>query len=103
MDAKEEEKQNGPAHATPNVQEITRKAKQFYDTLKTELEPTNNGKYIALEVNSKRYFIGETRDEAVIKARVLFPREVLFVKRIGEVEKTYRHFPFPRFKYARIF
>ena len=71
--------------------------------MKAELETTDNGKYIVIEVVSKRHFIGETRTDAVAEARKEFPNIVMFVRRIGTVEKSSRHLPRLDQKYARVF
>ena len=88
-----------------NIQSILTKAQQQYETLRSELEPRQNGKYIAIEGDSGSYFIGETREEAVNKAKQKYPHIVVFVRRIGALEKVSRHSPqsFLTAKYARIF
>lgn len=79
---------------TPNTQEVIKKGNEIYEDKKTELEPENNGKYITIEVNSGDYFIGDTREEAVSAARIKYPKIILYVRRIGVLEKVARHSPF---------
>ena len=79
----------------PNVQRVMDLGKEIYEAKKGELEPANNGKYAAINVDSQEIFIGDTRDEAVAKARERFPKTVLFTKRIGGIEKVARHFYSP--------
>lgn len=76
---------------TPNIQELVKKAKDIYVPLKEELEATHNGEYIVIEVNSGKYFVGATKDEAMANARKEFPGILLFVRRIGELEKNLYH------------
>jgi hypothetical protein len=86
----------------PNIQDLIDKANEIYESLKAELEPKYNGKFVAIEIESKKHFIGDTRDEAVAEAKKEFPESVVFGKRIGGVEKSSRHSSyFPR--YARLF
>ena len=85
-----------------SVSEIIRRGEIKYDELKIELEKDHHGKYVVIEVESGKHFIGDTRDEATIEARKSFPNKVMFIKRIGQVEKISRHFPSPNFKHARI-
>lgn len=96
-----EEKSPVPPNA--NIQEIIKKGGEIYDTLKAELEPLQNGKHIVIEVDSNKHFIADTRDEAIAKARKEFPDKLLFVRRIGQVEKASRHFSYSHLKYARLF
>lgn len=88
-----------------NIQSILAKAEQKYETLRSKLEPSQNGKYIAIEGDSGNYFIGETREEAVNKAKQKYPKSVVFVRRIGSLEKVARHSPpyISHTSYARIF
>ena len=88
----------------PNVKDLAEKAREIYKGLKKDLEPANNGKYIVIEVNSEKTFIGDTKDEAMAKARKEFSNIVLFVRRIGELEKvSYHSSSFSAKKYAGLF
>lgn len=75
----------------PNVKELVEKAKEIYNSHKEELETSHGGEYIVIEVNSGKYFVGTTKDEAMAKARKEFPKILLFVRRIGELEKVSHH------------
>lgn len=77
----------------PNTQEVLKKGHEIYENKKAELEPENNGKYITIEVDSGDYFIGNTREEAVSAARIKYPKVILYVRRIGVLEKVARHSP----------
>lgn len=83
-----------PTINTPNTQEVIKKGQEIYESKKTELElPANIGKYVVVEVNSGDYFIGNTREEAVAAARVKYPNDILFARRIGVIDKVARHSP----------
>ena len=75
-----------------NVKELVNKARAVYGAITPPLEPANNGKYIVIEASSGKYFIGDTKDEAMELARKEFPHILLFVRKIGELEKASRHF-----------
>lgn len=96
------------ANYPPNARELANKAREIYIFLKPQLEPSNNGKYVVIEVNSGKHFIGDTKDEAMEKARKEFPGILLFVRRIGELEKN-SHYSLTSFssltskKYAGLF
>lgn len=78
----------------PNVQDLIRKGQDIYSSrLKSELEPSNNGKYLAVEVDSEDHFIGDTREEAVAEARKKHPKKLLVIIRIGGIEKVNRYSP----------
>ena len=92
-----------PISSTTNIQEIIRKGLEIYNDLKEKSDPIYIGKQVVIEVDSGKYFIGDTRDEATIKAKKEFPDKVMFVKKIGQVEKVSRHFLCSRYNYARLF
>ncbi|MGH7453365.1 MAG: hypothetical protein ACRENG_18590, partial [bacterium] len=58
--------------------------------LKKKLEPKYNGKIIAIEVESGKYFIGDTLGEAGDKARAVFPDKIFFFMRIGPNPAVYK-------------
>ena len=89
----------------PNILNITQKAEEIYAGIKNELEPSMNGKHIAIEPESGDYFIGETMDEVANKSREKYPDKISFVRRIGELDKISRHVQAPsnQFKYACLF
>src|SRR5664279_1268814 len=93
-----------PTNAPPTAQEVIKKGQEIYETKKSEFESTHNGQYITIEVNSGDYFIGNTREDAVAVARVKYPTPILYVRRIGAIEKVARHAPnyWRNNKYARI-
>lgn len=80
-------------NTSPDTQDIIKRGHETYESKKAELEPENNGKYITIEVNSGDYFIGNTREEAVSAARIKHPKVILYVRRIGVLEKVARHSP----------
>lgn len=88
----------------PNVQDILNRGKEVYEGKKADLEqPNNKGKYVVIEVDSKDSFVGETREKAVAEARTKHPRAILFVRKIGGIEKVSRHFPYStQSQYARL-
>ena len=90
--------------STPvNVNDLISKAKEIYNGLKQELEEKFKSKYVAIEVSSGKYFIGDTRDEAIAQAKKEFPDQLMFVRRIGELDKVARSsYSYPLNSYARI-
>lgn len=79
---------NNPVPTNINVQELTRKGEEIYQQeFKENLEQVHNGEYVAIEVESKQYYVGTTKEEAVAKAKKEYPNKIFFVRRIGEIEK----------------
>lgn len=96
------------ANSPQNIEEVVKKGNQIYDALQKSLnlEGSLQSKYIAIEADSEEHFIGETRDEAVKNARQKFPNAILFVRKIGGLDKVARNYPFSTsnaLKYARLF
>ncbi|MEK7534100.1 MAG: hypothetical protein AAB600_02070 [Patescibacteria group bacterium] len=77
-----------PIPSTINVQDLLKKGEEIYQQeLKSILEPGNNGKYVAIEAQSRKYFLGDTKEEAVAEAKKNFPDKIFVTRRIGEIEK----------------
>lgn len=64
--------------------EITKLGKKFYEEhLKAILEPQENGKFVAIEPDNEKYFIGTTAVEALLKGKETFPDKIFFLARVG--------------------
>ena len=60
------------------------KAQKLYETeFKSCLEPTHRGKYIAIDVPSKEYFLGSEVLEAYEKASQKYPNRTFVLLRVG--------------------
>lgn len=79
---------------------LIKKADEMYAELKSTVEPTQNGKYLALDVESGDYAIGDTREEAVSEIKKTHPNVIPLTRRIGELEKASRHISRHRPQYA---
>ena len=56
----------------------------FYEShLKTALEPTHVGEFVAIEPSAARYFLGQTATAALVAARDAMPESKFFLIRIG--------------------
>jgi hypothetical protein len=67
------------------TKELCTKGKRIYDGIKDKLEPKLNNKFVAIEVDSGDYFIGNDAIEATNKARREYPESVFFLVRIGHL------------------
>lgn len=67
-----------------SAEEIIQKGQKFYEEkLKDKLEKKFAGKFVAIEINSGKYFIGNTLEQALEKAQGKFPYEVFHSIKIG--------------------
>ena len=66
-----------------NIQKIAEEGTKIYESLKLQYEPAQNGKFLAIDVESKNTYIGNTSSEAVELARKAHPNKVFYVVRIG--------------------
>lgn len=55
----------------------------YYEHLKGQLEPEHTGRYVAIEPESGRYFLGDTGTEALIEAHRSLPQCLFYLERIG--------------------
>jgi hypothetical protein len=69
--------------STIHPEELAQKGMEIYKEIKDDLEKENFGKYLAIEVESGKYFIGETQVEALEKAKKEFPEKIFYSVKIG--------------------
>ncbi len=67
----------------PNTHELSKKGRQLFEALSPELTGKHRGQFIAIDVDSGDYFIGETGIEATRKAQTKYPGKIFFLGRIG--------------------
>lgn len=64
--------------------EIVVRGQQFYDEhLKELLEPAQIGRFVAIEPDSGRHFLGDTGIEALLAGREAMPDKLFYLVRIG--------------------
>lgn len=81
---------NATEEASRTREEVIEQGRRIYqDRLKALLEPGENGRFVAIEAGSGRYFVGGTGGEALQAAREAMPHSQFYLKRIGS-EVTYR-------------
>ncbi|OGF64452.1 hypothetical protein A2661_02835 [Candidatus Giovannonibacteria bacterium RIFCSPHIGHO2_01_FULL_45_24] len=78
----------------PNIQvsELGDKGEKIYQKHSLKLEKEHSGKYVAIEIASEDFFIGETSGEALDAAKKRYPDKLFYVRRIGEITKISHHF-----------
>jgi hypothetical protein len=58
-------------------------ALEFYNQIKSELEVTQHGKYVALDAELGKHWLGDTTTEALQKAKSEAPDKIFYVALIG--------------------
>mgnify|MGYP001562234671 CR=1 FL=1 len=66
-----------------DIQKIAEEGGKIYEEIKSQYEPEQNGKFLAIEVESKKVYLGNTSAEAVVLARQNHPNKVFYVVKIG--------------------
>lgn len=63
---------------------VSEKAKQVYESdLRDRLEVTHRDQFVAIEPESRAYFVGDTFISAAMAAKEAFPDRKSFVLRVG--------------------
>lgn len=68
---------------TVNIQHLAEEGSKIYEGLKDQYEPQQNGKFLAIDVETKNVYLGDTSSEAVEEARAAHPDKVFYVVKIG--------------------
>ena len=73
---------NKPLISLPTVypSEIARKGEEIYQKISKQVEKERSGDFVAIEVESGKYFLGQTQMEAIEKAKIA-------AKKINEVQR----------------
>lgn len=66
-----------------DIQKIAEEGAQIYESIKLQFEPVQNGKFLAIDIESKDTFMGNTSSEAVELARKAHPNKIFYVVKIG--------------------
>lgn len=62
---------------------IASKGAAIYDKIKTQYEPRDLGKFLAIDVDTEKVYLGNSSAEAVEKARQENPDKVFYIVKIG--------------------
>ena len=67
---------------------------QIYEKIKSKYEPQDNGKFLAIDTESRDVYLADSTVEAVEAARTAHPNKVFYVVKIGfdYVETTANYF-----------
>lgn len=66
-----------------DIQKIAEEGAKIYELVRSRYEPNYNGKFLAIDVDSKEVFLGDTSSGSVELARKAHPNRVFYVVKIG--------------------
>ena len=66
-----------------DIQKIANDGAKIYAQIKINYDPKEKGKFLAIEIDSKNVYLGNTSAEALELARQNHPNKVFYVVKIG--------------------
>jgi len=66
-----------------DIQKIAEEGAKIYEQIKINYDPKEKGKFLAIEIDSKNVYLGNTSAEALESARQNHPNKVFYVVKIG--------------------
>lgn len=66
-----------------DLQKIATEGSKIYERIKVNYEPQENGKFLAIDIDTQKAYLGNTSAEAVTLARQNHPDKVFYVVKIG--------------------
>lgn len=75
-----------------DLQKIATEGAKIYEKIKVKYEPKDNGKFLAIDIDSSDTYLGTTSAEAVELARGDHSKKVFYVVKIGfDAAETLAH------------
>lgn len=66
-----------------NIQKIAEEGAKIYERIKINYDPKEKGKFLSIDIDSKKVYLGNTSAEALELARQSHPNKVFYVVKIG--------------------
>ncbi len=66
-----------------DIQQIAEKGKEIYERIKVNYDPKEKGKFLAIDVDTEKVYLGNASAEAVALAKQSHPNKVFYVVKIG--------------------
>ncbi|KKT26546.1 MAG: hypothetical protein UW11_C0009G0002 [Parcubacteria group bacterium GW2011_GWA2_43_9b] len=66
-----------------DIQKIAKKGAGIYKQIKVKYDPKERSKFLAIDIDSKKAYLGNTSAEALELARQNHPNKVFYVVKIG--------------------
>ncbi len=68
----------------PTSDDLVERGQEAYrQRLASILEPSHDGKFVAVEPDSGRYFLGNTASAALVTAHAAMPNNLFYLTRVG--------------------
>lgn len=66
-----------------DIQKIADEGAKIYEEIKINYDPKEKGKFLAIDIDSKNVYLGNTSAEALELARQSHPNKIFYVVKIG--------------------
>ncbi len=66
-----------------DISQIAEKGSAIYEKIKSNYEPSNSGRFLAIEVDTEDVSMADTSSEAVELSRKKYPGKVFYVVKVG--------------------
>ena len=66
-----------------DIQRIAEEGEKIYDQIKVNYDPKEKGKFLAIDIDSQKAYLGNTSAEALELARQNHPNKVFYIVKIG--------------------
>ena len=66
-----------------DIQKIAEEGAKIYEQIKVNYDPKERGKFLAIDIDSKKVYLGNTSAEALELARQNHPNKIFYVIKIG--------------------
>lgn len=66
-----------------DIQQIADRGAKVYEKIKVNYDPKEKGKFLAIDVDTEKVYLGKTSAEAVVLAKQNHPNKVFYVVKIG--------------------
>lgn len=76
---------NKPLTSLPTVYptEIAHQGEKVYQKVSKQIEKKHMGDFMAIEVESGKYFLGQNQMEALERAKKQFPTKIFYLMKVG--------------------
>ena len=66
-----------------DIQKIATEGAKIYEGIKSQYDPKEKGKFLAIDIDTKQTYLAETSADAVVEARKNNPNKIFYVVKIG--------------------
>jgi len=66
-----------------DIQRIAEEGAKIYEQIKVDYDPKERGKFLAIEIEDQKVFLGNTSADALELARTNYPNKIFYVVKIG--------------------